>query len=201
MEFQLTPGTEAPSEMNTYFPKWRAMWMAENTTATMHNILTLRGAQVRDALEWSKYIGETIDRYGDRIDVKFQSHHWPKWDNDNVIGYLKKQRDVYKFIHDRSVNLMNQGYTGEEIAEMIVLPKSPKGFWPARWYYGTLKHNARAVYQRYMGWYDGNPVNLDVLPPVEAAKKYVEYMGGALAILEKAQADLTRASTAGSQPR
>ena len=192
MEFQLTPGTEAPAEMNTYFPKWRAMWMAENTTATMHNILTLRGAQVRDALEWAKYINETVDLYGDKIDVKFQSHHWPKWGNADVVEHLHKQRDVYKFIHDRSVNLMNKGYTGEEIAELISLPKSLEGFWPARGYYGTLKHNARAVYQRYMGWYDGNPVNLDALPPVDAAKKYVDYMGGAAAILAKAQTDFDK---------
>ena len=192
MEFQLTPGTEAPAEMNTYFPKFRAMWMAENTVSTMHNILTPRGAQVRDALAWAKYINETINRYGDKIDVKFQSHHWPKWENSNVNDYLKKQRDLYKFIHDRSVNLLNQGYTGEEISEMIRLPKSLESFWPGRGYYGTLRHNSRAVYQRYMGWYDGNPSDLNNLPPVDAAKKYVEYMGGEENIVEKAKADFDK---------
>ncbi|MBK0021650.1 MBL fold metallo-hydrolase [Ochrobactrum sp. S46] len=189
MEFQLTPGTEAAAEMNTYFPKFRAIWMAENTVSTMHNILTLRGAQVRDALAWAKYINETIERYGDKTDVKFQSHHWPKWGNSEIRDYLKKQRDLYKFIHDRSVHLMNQGYTGEEISEIIKLPKSLESFWPGRGYYGTLRHNARAVYQRYMGWYDGNPSDLNNLPPIEVAKKYVEYMGGEAAILKKAKAD------------
>jgi alkyl sulfatase BDS1-like metallo-beta-lactamase superfamily hydrolase len=192
MEFQLTPGTEAAAEMNTYFPKFRAMWMAENTVSTMHNILTPRGAQVRDALAWAKYINDTIERYGDKIDVKFQSHHWPKWGNNDIRDYLKKQRDLYKFIHDRSVHLMNQGYTGEEISEIIKLPKSLESFWPGRGYYGTLRHNARAVYQRYMGWYDGNPSDLNNLPPVEVAKKYVEYMGGEAEIIKKAKADFDK---------
>jgi alkyl sulfatase BDS1-like metallo-beta-lactamase superfamily hydrolase len=192
MEFQLTPGSEAPAEMNTYFPKFRAMWMAENTVSTMHNILTPRGAQVRDALAWAKYINETIELYGDRIDVKFQSHHWPKWGTAPVGDYLKKQRDLYKFIHDRSVNLMNKGYTGEEISEEIRLPASLEAFWPGRGYYGTLRHNSRAVYQRYMGWYDGNPSDLNNLPPVESAQKYVEYMGGPDAVLEKARADFAK---------
>jgi alkyl sulfatase BDS1-like metallo-beta-lactamase superfamily hydrolase len=178
--------------MNTYFPKFRAMWMAENTVSTMHNILTPRGAQVRDALAWAKYINDTIERYGDKIDVKFQSHHWPKWGNNDIRDYLKKQRDLYKFIHDRSVHLMNQGYTGEEISEIIKLPKSLESFWPGRGYYGTLRHNARAVYQRYMGWYDGNPSDLNNLPPVEVAKKYVEYMGGEAEIIKKAKADFDK---------
>ncbi|RFC67655.1 MULTISPECIES: alkyl/aryl-sulfatase [Mesorhizobium] len=192
MVFQMTPGTEAPSEMNIYLPKFKAMWMAENTTNTMHNILTLRGAQVRDALNWAKYINQTIELYGDKVDVKFQSHHTPKWGQDNIIDYLKRQRDLYKFIHDRSVNLMNQGYNGEEISEVIKLPASLESLWSGRGYYGTLRHNARAVYQRYMGWYDANPSDLNNLPPVDAAKKYVEYMGGEDAILKKAQADFDK---------
>lgn len=192
MVFQMTPGTEAPAEMNVYLPRLKSMWMAENTTNTMHNILTLRGAPVRDALNWAKYINETIELYGDKIEVKFQSHHWPKWGQANIADYMKKQRDLYKFIHDRSVNLLNKGYTGEEISEMIQLPASLEGLWSGRGYYGTLRHNARAVYQRYMGWYDGNPSNLDNLPPEEAAKKYVEYMGGEAAILEKAKADFDK---------
>ncbi|MCO5063474.1 MAG: MBL fold metallo-hydrolase [Rhizobiaceae bacterium] len=192
MVFQMTPGTEAPAEMNIYLPKFKAMWMAENTTNTMHNILTLRGAQVRDALSWAKYINETIELYGDKIEVKFQSHHAPKWGNDNIDDYLKKQRDLYKFIHDRSVNLLNKGYNGEEIAEMIKLPQSLENQWTGRGYYGSLRHNARAVYQRYMGWYDANPSDLDILPPVDAAKKYVAYMGGEEAILKNAQADFDK---------
>lgn len=192
MQFQITPGTEAPVEMNTYFPDHKAMWMAENTTAVMHNILTLRGAQVRDALQWSKYIGETLSLYGDKTEVRFQSHHWPQWGQAQIDDYLKKQRALYKYIHDQSVRLMNLGYTGEEVAEAIKLPPELEAFWQGRGYYGSLKHNAKAVYQRYMGWYDGNPANLDKLPPQPAAKKYVEYMGGAAAVLEKAQADFAK---------
>ncbi|UUY08296.1 MBL fold metallo-hydrolase [Pseudomonas sp. J452] len=190
--FQMTPGTEAPAEMNTYLPQFKAMWMAENTTAVMHNILTLRGAQVRDALQWSKFIGETRDLYGDAVEVKFQSHHWPVWGQVQVDDYLKKQQAIYKYIHDQTVRMMNQGMTGEEIAEAIKLPPELQRNWPTRGYYGTLKHNAKAVYQRYMGWYDGNPVNLDNLPPQPAAKKYVEYMGGAAAVLEKAKVDFAK---------
>ncbi|MCU4414026.1 MBL fold metallo-hydrolase [Acinetobacter sp. WU_MDCI_Axc73] len=192
MVFQMTPGTEAPAEMNIYLPAFKAMWMAENTTATMHNILTLRGAQVRDALSWSKYINETLELYGKDIDVKFQSHHWPMWGNKNIDDYLEKQRDLYKYIHDQSVYLMNKGYTGEEIAEKIKLPPSLENFWEGRGYYGTLKHNSRAVYQRYMGWYDGNPSDLDVLPPEDAAKKYVDYMGGEQQVMNRAKTDFAK---------
>lgn len=189
MEFQLTPGTEAPSEMNTFFPQFKAMWMAENTVNTMHNLLTLRGAQVRDPLKWSQFLDETIRLYGPNTEVKFQSHHWPMWGNTKVIDYFKRVRDMYKYIHDQSVRLLNQGYVGSEIAEEITMPPELDQFWPDRGYYGTLKHNSRAVYQRYLGWYDGNPSDLDDLPPQEAAKKYVEYMGGEEAILEKAKND------------
>lgn len=189
MEFQMTPGTEAPTEMNTFFPQFKAMWMAENTTNTMHNLLTLRGAQVRDARIWASFLDETIRTYGPNTEVKFQSHHWPKWGNANIIDYWKRQRDMYKYMHDQSVRLMNQGYVGSEIAEELQFPPELNNFWPDRGYYGTLKHNSRAVYQRYMGWYDGNPSDLDDLPPQEAAKKYVEYMGGEEAILEKAKND------------
>ena len=187
MEFQLTPGSEAPAEMNTWFPDWNALWMAENATNTMHNILTLRGAQVRDALIWSSFLDETMDMWGSQATVKFQSHHWPVWGNEKIIPYLKKQRDIYKFTHDQSVRLMNQGYTGEEISEMIELPEELEGNWPTRGYYGTLRHNSRAVYQRYMGWYNGNPANLNNLPPETVAKKYMEFMGGEAAVIEKAQ--------------
>ena len=189
MEFQMTPGTEAPAEMNTYFPQFKALWMAENSTNTMHNILTLRSAQVRDALRWASYLNETIDLYGDRTEVKFQSHHWPMWGKEKIVNYLKKVRDLYKYTHDQTVNLMNKGYTGEEISEMIAFPPELENFWPNRGYYGTLRHNSRAVYQRYMGWYDGNPSNLNNLPPVAAAKKYVDYMDGEEAVLKRAQVD------------
>ena len=192
MVFQLTPGTEAPAEMNTWFPAHRAMWMAENTTAVMHNILTLRGALVRDAKVWAHYIDETLRLYGDQTEVVFQSHHWPRWGNARTRDYLEKQRDLYKFMHDQTVRLMNAGYTGPEIAEMLRLPPELDGFWAGRGHYGTLKHNSRAVYQRYMGWYDGNPANLDSLPPEAAARKYVAYMGGADAILARARADHAR---------
>ncbi|WP_144212760.1 alkyl/aryl-sulfatase [Shewanella donghaensis] len=187
MEFQLTPGTEAPAEMNTWFPQFKALWMAENTTNTMHNILTLRGAQVRDALIWSSFLDETINLWGKEAEVKFQSHHWPLWGSEEIIPYFKKQRDIYKFTHDQSVRLMNQGYTGEEISEMITLPDELEQNWATRGYYGTLKHNSRAVYQRYMGWYNGNPSNLDNLPPEMVAIKYMEYMGGEAEVIKKAK--------------
>jgi len=192
MVFQMTPGTEAPAEMNTFFPQFRAMWMAENSTNTMHNILTLRGAQVRDALKWAGYLNETINLYGKDVDVKFQSHHWPQWGNAKIIDYWKKQRDLYKYTHDQSVNLMNKGFTGAEIAEQIQLPPELDQFWPDRGYYGTLRHNSRAVYQRYMGWYNGNPSDLNDLPPEAEAKKYIEYMGGEAAVLKHAQADFDK---------
>jgi len=192
MVFQMTPGTEAPAEMNTYFPELKALWTAENATNTMHNILTLRGAQVRDALKWAGYLNETIALYGDKVEVKFQSHHWPMWENTKIVEYIKKQRDLYKYIHDQSVNLMNKGFTGSEIAEMIKLPPELDQQWYNRGYYGTLRHNSRAVYQRYMGWYDGNPSSLDNLPPEMAAKKYVEYMGGEAEIMKKSRADFDK---------
>ncbi|KII76083.1 hypothetical protein PL18_10230 [Vibrio renipiscarius] len=192
MVFQYTPGTEAPTEMNILFPDKKAVWMAENTTNTMHNILTLRGAQVRDALKWSSYIQETIDMWGDDIEVKFQSHHWPMWGQEDIIKYFKKQRDMYKYTHDQTVRLMNQGYIGSEISEMIEFPDEIGKSWSSRGYYGTLRHNSRAVYQRYMGWYNGNPSDLNNLPPADAAVKYVEYMGGEQEAINKAQADFDK---------
>jgi alkyl sulfatase BDS1-like metallo-beta-lactamase superfamily hydrolase len=192
MVFQMTPGTEAPAEMNTYFPQFKAMWMAENSTNTMHNILTLRGAQVRDALKWAGYLNQTIDLYGKDVEVKFQSHHWPQWGNTKIVDYWKKQRDLYKYTHDQSVNLLNKGFIGSEIAEQIKLPPELENFWPNRGYYGTLRHNSRAVYQRYMGWYNANPSDLNDLPPEPEAKKYVEYMGGEAAVLKRAKADFDK---------
>jgi alkyl sulfatase BDS1-like metallo-beta-lactamase superfamily hydrolase len=165
MVFQMTPGTEAPAEMNTHFPQFKAMWMAENSTNTLHNALTLRGAQVRDPLKWAAFLNETIDRYGQNTEVKFQSHHWPMWGRAKIVEYWKKHRDMYKCIHDQSVNLMNKGYTGIEISNMVKLPPELDRAWYNRNYYGTVRHNTRAVYQRYMGFYDANPSALDQLPP------------------------------------
>ncbi|HKP57336.1 MAG TPA: alkyl sulfatase dimerization domain-containing protein [Polyangiales bacterium] len=189
MVFQLTPGTEAPAEMNVYFPERKSVWMAENATHTLHNVLTLRGAKVRDPLIWAHYLQQTIDLWGKDIQSEFASHHWPMWDNARIVAFLKKQRDLYKYVHDQSVRLMNQGYTGVELSNMIKLPPELGNEWFSRGYYGSVKHNSRAVYQRYMGFYDGNPSTLDELPPAEAAVKYVEYMGGAAAVLKKASAD------------
>ncbi|PXF45930.1 putative alkyl/aryl-sulfatase YjcS [Gracilariopsis chorda] len=189
MEFQMTPGSEAPAEMNTWFNDWHVLWMAENTTCTMHNLLTLRGAQVRDALKWATYLTETINRYGDKAWVKFQAHHWPIWGNDKIMDYLKKQRDIYKYTHDQSVRLMNLGYLGKEISENIKLPASLEKNWSTRGYYGTLSHNSHAVYQRYMGWYSGNPSDLHKHPQEYAAKKYVQYMGTETDVVNRAKAD------------
>lgn len=192
MVFQMTPGTEAPAEMNTLFPQFRAMWMAENSTNTLHNILTLRGAQVRDALKWASHLNETINLYGDKIDVKFQAHHWPQWGNEKILEYWKKHRDMYKYLHDQTVNLLNKGYIGTEIADMIKLPPELDKQFYNRGYYGSVKHNSRAIYQYYMGFYNSNPTTLDQLPPEPAAKKYVEYMGGAAAVIQKSKADFDR---------
>jgi alkyl sulfatase BDS1-like metallo-beta-lactamase superfamily hydrolase len=189
MVFQMTPGTEAPAEMNVYFPQFKSVWMAENATHTLHNVLTLRGAKVRDPLIWAHYLGETIDMWGANIDSEFASHHWPMWGNERIVTFLNKQRALYKYINDQSVRLMNEGYTGIEISNMVKLPPELDKEWFSRGYYGSVKHDTRAVYQRYMGFYDGNPSTLDELPPAEAAAKYVDYMGGADAVLKKAKSD------------
>jgi alkyl sulfatase BDS1-like metallo-beta-lactamase superfamily hydrolase len=192
MQFQWTPGTEAPTEMNTWFPEKKALWMAENATHTMHNIVTLRGAPVRDALQWAKYLNETLTLWGSEAEVVFQSHHWPVWGQANIEQHLKAHRDVYKYLHDQTLRLLNQGYSAGEIAESIELPLSLANNWSTRGYYGTLKHNVRAIYQRYMGWYSANPSDLDPLPPIDTAKKMVVYMGGSDNILSKAQQDFER---------
>jgi len=187
--FQLTPGTEAPSEMNMYFPQFRMLNIAENVTHNMHNLYTLRGAAIRDAVAWSSYIEESRDMFAARSDVLIAQHHWPKWGSANIDEMLRKQRDLYKFIHDQSVRLLNQGFTPREIAEQVKLPPSLANEWSARGYYGTLSHNTKAVYQKYMGWYDANPANLNPLPPAESAKQTVEYMGGARAVIDRARKD------------
>jgi alkyl sulfatase BDS1-like metallo-beta-lactamase superfamily hydrolase len=189
IEFHLVPGSEAPSEMIMYLPQFKLLNMAEDATHNMHNLYTIRGAEIRDGRLWSKYIGEAIQRYGDRTDIVIAQHHWPMWGNERIVAFLKKQRDLYKFIHDQSVRLLNQGLTSTEIAEQLKLPPSLANEWSARGYYGTLSHNAKAVYQFYLGWYDANPADLNPLPRAEAAKKQVEYMGGAEAVLKRARDD------------
>lgn len=187
IEFQMTPGTEAPAEMVFYFPQFKALCMSEITSHHLHNLYTPRGAQVRDALAWSAQINESIDLFGDRLEIEFASHHWPIWGAEEAVDYLKKQRDTYKYIHDQTLRLANHGYTKDEIAEQVHLPDSLSKEFYNRDYYGTVHHNARAVYVKYLGYFDGNPATLYRLPPKAAAKKYVEFMGGSDAIVEKAQ--------------
>lgn len=191
IEFQLTPGTEAPAEMNAYFPQYRALWMAENCTGTLHNLYTLRGAEVRDANDWAKYIIEADQRFCSKTDVVFQSHNWPHW-GEEIHEYLLNTAAIYKFIHDQTLHYMNQGYTANEISAMLTLPEKLEKVWYTRPYYGTLAHNAKAVYQKYLGWYDANPVNLNPLPPSDTAKKLVEYLGSTELVLCKAKKDYAK---------
>lgn len=188
--FQMTPEAEAPAEMMFHFPHLRALCAAENCTSVMHNLYTLRGAQVRDALAWSKYINEALRLFGDDSDLVFASHNWPRFGSDDVKHYLRTQRDAYRFLHDQTMRLANRGMVMTEIAEELELPPSLSKEFGNRGYYGTVNHNAKAVYQRYLGWFDGNPANLHPLPPEPAAKRYVDYMGGADAVLARARQDL-----------
>jgi alkyl sulfatase BDS1-like metallo-beta-lactamase superfamily hydrolase len=190
--FQLTPETEAPAEMHMFHPALRALNIPENATHNLHNLYPIRGAQVRDANAWARYLNEALDLFGRDTDVLFAQHHWPVWDNPRVIDYLGTQRDLYKYLHDQTARLMNHGYTAAEIAERLTLPRSLAATWHVRGYYGTLAHNAKSVYQRYLGWYDANPAHLDPLPPVERGRKYVEYMGGAAAAIDRARADFVK---------
>ena len=185
--FQLTPGTEAPVEMNFYLPQMKALCIAENCTASLHNLLTPRGALVRDGKAWAYFIDEAIELFGDKTEVVFHCHHWPRWGKEQINDYLKKQRDLYKYIHDQTVRLINHGYTMTECAEMIQLPPSLAREVYNRNFYGTVNFNVKAVYQRYLGWFDANPANLYPLPPEEASKRYVEFMGGSAAVLTKAR--------------
>ena len=190
--FQVTPGTEAPAEMNAYFHDYQALWMAENCTGTLHNLYTLRGAQVRDAEGWCNYILEAKQKFGKEAQVVFQSHNWPHWGNEVLNDYLENTAAIYKFIHDQTLYYINLGYTSTEISNMLRLPDGLDKVWYTRQYYGTLSHNIKAVYQKYMGWYDANPVNLDLLPPTETAKKLVEYMGDAQRVLRLAREDYAK---------
>ena len=190
--FQLAPGSEAPSEMLMYFPQFRVLEMAEDVTHNMHNLYTLRGSEVRDGNLWSRYISNALEIFGGESDVIIAQHHWPVAGQARVVALLKKQRDMYKFINDQSLRLLNQGYLPGEIAETLHMPASLEQEWSARGYYGTLRHNARAVYQKYLGWYDANPADLDPLPPVANARKTIEYMGGADAVIARARGDFAK---------
>ncbi|MFJ9084126.1 alkyl/aryl-sulfatase [Streptomyces sp. NPDC102384] len=185
--FQLTPGTEAPAEMNFLFPEKRALCLAENATHNMHNILTLRGAVVRDARVWSQYLDEAIEYFADAYDVAFASHHWPTWGHDNVVQFLATQRDLYAYMHDQTLRMLNNGLTAPEIAEEIQVPPALENSWHARGYYGSLNHNVKAIYQRYLGWFDGNIAHLWEHPPAQLAQRYVELAGGADEALTKAR--------------
>jgi alkyl sulfatase BDS1-like metallo-beta-lactamase superfamily hydrolase len=188
MVFQLTPGTEAPAEMNFHFPDHRVLCIAENATHTMHNTLTLRGALVRDPHVWAAYLDEAIELFGADSEALFAGHHWPRWGSGRIVDYLRKQRDLYAYLNDQTLRLLNRGLTGREIAEQLELPPELAAEWHCRGYYGSVSHNVKAVYQRYMGWFDGNPAHLWEHPPVASAQRYVEFMGGAERVLELARA-------------
>ena len=192
IEFQLTPETEAPAEMHFFFPGEGALNLAENATHNLHNLCPLRGAAVRDALAWSKYLHVALHRYGPRSGVVLAQHHWPTFGNARVCRFLAEQRDLYRVLHDQTVRLMSHGLKAEEIAETLALPESLAQRWHARGYYGSVSHNVKAIVQRYLSWYDAHPANLHRLPPVPAAAKYVAYMGGIDALLERARADFDR---------
>ncbi|MEU9403732.1 alkyl sulfatase dimerization domain-containing protein [Streptomyces sp. NPDC048242] len=187
MVFQLTPGTEAPAELNIHFPDRAALCMAENATHNLHNLLTLRGAEVRDPRVWARYLTEAADLFGAASEVAFASHHWPVWGRERVTEYLSEQRDLYAYLHDQTLRMLNQGLTAPEIAERLELPPALERAWHTHGYYGSVSHNSKAVYQRYLGWFDGNPAHLWQHPPTEAARRYVEFMGGAEEVLRRAR--------------
>ncbi|TKV82237.1 MBL fold metallo-hydrolase [Bradyrhizobium elkanii] len=187
-EFLMAPGSEAPSEMHFYIPVLKALCTAENACHTLHNFYTLRGAKTRDSSKWVRYLNETLETWGDQAEVLYAPHHWPVWGNENIRRHIENYRDAFKFIHDRSLHLANAGYTMPEIGELVKLPPELDRNWATRGYYGTVSHDARAVYNFYLGYFSENPAELEPLPPVQAAPRYVELMGGAAALLAKAQA-------------
>ncbi|WP_103533061.1 alkyl/aryl-sulfatase [Streptomyces sp. SM11] len=187
MVFQLTPGTEAPAELNIHFPDHAALCMAENATHNLHNLLTLRGAEVRDPRIWARYLTEAVDLFVGSSDVAFASHHWPVWGRDRVLAFLSEQRDLYAYLHDQTLRMLNQGLTGREIAEEIRMPPALEQAWHTHGYYGSVSHNTKAIYQRYLGWFDGNPAHLWEHPPAESARRYVLYMGGADEVVKRAR--------------
>lgn len=188
-DFMLAPGSEAPSEMLWYIEEKKLIESAEDVTHTLHNTYSLRGAKIREPLPWSKYINAAIVRWGDKAEIIMAQHHWPTWGNDNVVKLLKSQRDLYRYINDQTLRMANEGLTRDEIAANFKLPDSLAHTWANRGYYGSVSHDVKATYVLYLGWFDGNPATLDELPPEEAAKKFVDYMGGADAILQKAKTD------------
>ncbi|MBW2242024.1 MAG: MBL fold metallo-hydrolase [Deltaproteobacteria bacterium] len=192
MVFMNTPGAEAPAELMFYMPGKKAFCQAEEINHTFHNLYTLRGAQVRNGLKWSKYIHESIEMFGDEVQVSFGSHHWPTWGNQEIVDYWKKQRDLYRYVHDEVLRLANHGYTLLEVGEMVELPDSLGKSFASRGYYGSVNHNAKAQYQLYFGFFTGNPADLHPLPPETAGKKFVDYVGGAAAVIEKARTDYER---------
>lgn len=191
-EFLMAPGSEAPSEMLWYIEEKQAIAAAEDANHTLHNTYSLRGAKIREPLRWSKYLNEAITMWGDEAEVLFGQHHWPTWQNANIVEFLKKQRDLYRFINDETLRMANQGMTMREIAENFELPDSLGNYWANRGYYGSIYHNVVATYVLYLGWFDGNPATLHELPPDEASQNYVDFMGGADAVLEKAQESFDR---------
>jgi alkyl sulfatase BDS1-like metallo-beta-lactamase superfamily hydrolase len=187
IRFQLTPGTECPAEMNFLFPDHRVLCMAENATRNLHNLVTLRGAVVRDARVWANYLDEAITLFADQCDVAFASHHWPTWGRPQIVEYLSLQRDLYAYLHDQTLRLINQGHTGIEAAELMAMPPALERAWHTHGYYGSVSHNVKAIYQRYLGWFDGNPAHLWQHPPQESAIRYVECMGGIDEVIAKAK--------------
>lgn len=185
--FMNTPYAEAPAELMFFLPDRGAFYVAEEASATLHNLYTLRGAQVRDALLWSEYLHDAADRIGPDTEVLFGGHHWPRWGRDTIVEYLRKQADTYRYIHDQTLRLANHGYTMDEISEQLELPPELGHVWANRGYYGTVSHNARAVYNKYLGFFDGNPAHINPLPPEDAARRYVDFMGGADELLAKAR--------------
>ena len=183
LEFQLTPGTEAPAEMNIWLPDFHILDLAENANASQHNVLTPRGALVRDAKVWAEYLSQSLALYGDKADIMITSHAWPRFGRPVIDDFIVKHRDAYKYLHDQTVRMMNEGLTGNDIANKLVLPPVLAREWYNRGYYGSISFNSRAVYQRYMGWYDANPVHLAPYPPKEESQRYVAAMGGPQKVL------------------
>jgi alkyl sulfatase BDS1-like metallo-beta-lactamase superfamily hydrolase len=187
--FHLTPGTEAPAEMNMHYVGLRALNLAENACHLMHNLCPLRGAKTRDALAWARYLDQALDAFVPNSDVLVVQHHWPVWGRERISEYVAGQRDMYRYLHDQTLRMMSHGMTPREIAAELMMPTKLSKQWFARGYYGAVAHNVAAVYAHYLGPYDGNPANLNPLPPQDAAAKYVEYMGGSEAILRRARTD------------
>lgn len=187
MVFQMAPGSEAPAEMHFFFPDFKALCLAENATHNLHNVLTLRGALVRDAHVWAGYLTEALDLFAADTEVAFASHHWPTWGHDEIVEYLSLQRDLYAYLHDQTLRMLNRGMTGIEIAEVIQMPPALEHAWHTHGYYGSVNHNVKAIYQRYQGWFDGVPAHLWQHPPVESAIRYVEFMGGADEVVRRAR--------------